>query len=60
MKRKEPKPAQDHTEPEAVRRKLVEAYCKLANGRRFGPAERAEFARMAESWAATLSQTYIK
>lgn len=43
-----------HREPETVRRKLAEAYGKLATGRRFTAAERAEFGRMAAAWAATL------
>jgi hypothetical protein len=43
-----------HREPAAVRRKLVSAYRQLAAGRRFTPAERAEFAKIAAAWAATL------
>jgi hypothetical protein len=53
--RKQPKPKL-YTEPEGVRRKLAAAYRKLATGKRFTPAERAEFARMADAWAATLPQ----
>jgi len=45
-----------YTELEGVRRKLAAAYRKLATGERFTPAERAEFARMADAWAATLPQ----
>ena len=40
---------------EADRRKLVAAYRRLAQGRRFTPAERAEFARMASAWERTLT-----
>ncbi len=47
-------PTTTNAEPEAARRKLAEAYKKLATGRRFTPAERTEFARMADAWAATL------
>jgi hypothetical protein len=54
MKRANAKPMPIHAEPEAVRRKLAEAYRKLATGRRFTPIERTEFARMADAWAATL------
>lgn len=42
------------TEPATVRRKLADAYDKLANGHRFTAAERIEFARIAEAWRATL------
>ena len=50
-----PKTAMAYTEPEAVRRKLAAAYRKIAEGRRFTPAERAEFGRMADAWEATLT-----
>ena len=43
-----------HTEPEPVRRKLVEAYRKRATGKRFTPAERETFNRMADGWGKTL------
>ncbi len=43
-----------HTVPEPARRKLAAAYRKIATGRRFTPAERAEFARMADAWERTL------
>jgi hypothetical protein len=45
-----------YSEPPAVRRKLAEELRKLATGRRFKPAERAEFARMSTAWAATLPE----
>jgi hypothetical protein len=43
-----------HTEPEHVRAKLAASYRRLASGRRFSKAERAEFGRMADSWERTL------
>ena len=43
-----------YTEPEHVRRKLAEAYRKEAGNPRWKKAERAEFARMADSWERTL------
>ncbi|MDB5328919.1 MAG: hypothetical protein JWP03_70 [Phycisphaerales bacterium] len=43
-----------HPEPEAARRKLVAALRKRAVSKRYTPAERAEFARIADAWAATL------
>jgi len=48
------------TEPEAVRRKLAEAFRKHAGGRRFTPAERAEFARMADAWERTVEKKSVK
>ena len=44
------------TEPEPARRKLVVAYRKRANDERLTSAERLEFARMADAWAATLPE----
>jgi hypothetical protein len=43
-----------YREPPDVRRKLAAELHKLSTGRRFKPAERAELARMADAWAATL------
>jgi hypothetical protein len=43
-----------HRESLATRRKLAGELHKLSTGRRFKPAERAELARMADAWAATL------
>jgi hypothetical protein len=43
-----------HVEPESVRRGLAEAYRKRSLEKRWTDAERAEFARMAESWKETL------
>ena len=43
-----------YTEPEHVRRGLAEDYRREAGNRRWKKAERAEFARMAESWERTL------
>ena len=43
-----------NVEPESVRRKLAVAYWALADGTKHTPAERKEFARMADAWAATL------
>ena len=40
--------------PAAARGKLVTGYRKLATVKKYTEAERAEFARMADSWAATL------
>jgi len=54
MKRKTAGAPQLYTEPPAVRRKLAASYRKLAEGRKYTPAERAEFARMADSWERTL------
>lgn len=48
------KPVPLAREPEAVRRKLAAEYRRLAESPRHSPAERAEFARMAERWEATL------
>jgi hypothetical protein len=45
-----------HVQPEHVRRKVAMELRKLATVRRFTDAERAEFARMAESWQRTLPQ----
>jgi len=39
---------------EPARRKLAQAFYKRAAGKRFTPAERAEFGRMAEAWQKTL------
>jgi hypothetical protein len=54
MRRKPTKAPKPYTEPPAVRRKLADSYRKLANGKKYTPAERAEFARMADSWERTL------
>jgi len=54
MKRKTANASKLYTEPPAVRRKLAASYRKLAEGKRYTPAERAEFARMAQSWERTL------
>ena len=43
-----------NVEPVAVRRKLAAAYRALAERKKHTPAERKEFARMAEAWVATL------
>ena len=48
------RPPTIHAEPEHVRRKLAATFAKLASGKRFTKAERAEFARMADAWAKTL------
>jgi hypothetical protein len=53
---KEPKPPTIHTEPEHVRRKLAAALRKRSRQARWTDAERAEFARMAESWERTLPE----
>lgn len=45
-----------HTEPPAVRRKLAERYEQMAKDKRFTAAERAEFARIAQRWQATLDE----
>jgi hypothetical protein len=47
---------QTQAEPEQTRRRLADEYRKLAEGRRFTPAERAEFTRMADRWARTLPE----
>ena len=49
-----PKTPKMYTEPVEVRRKLAKAYRKDAANPKWTPAERAEFARMADSWARTL------
>lgn len=41
-------------EPVEVRRKMAEEYRRLAVGKKYTPAERAEFLRMADAWAKTL------
>jgi hypothetical protein len=51
---KSPTPPTIHAEPEHVRRKLAATLARLATGKRFTKAERAEFARMSEAWARTL------
>jgi hypothetical protein len=38
---------------------LVAEYRKIAAGKRFTPAERAEFARMADKWERTLPKPNI-
>ena len=43
-----------NVEPEAVRRKMAAAYRALADGTKHTPADRKEFARIANVWAATL------
>ena len=48
------------TVPEQARRKLAQAYAQLASGRRFTPAERAEFARMADAWMQTVEKKSVK
>ena len=45
-----------HTEPLAVRRKMVEAYRREANNPKWKRREREAFARLAETWAATLDE----
>ena len=54
MKHEQPKASQLYTEPEAGRRKLAAALRKRSMSKRYTEAERAEFARMADAWAATL------
>jgi len=49
-------PPKMHVEPEAVRRKLAEAYRKEADNRRWTKKERAAFLAMAESWERTLKK----
>jgi hypothetical protein len=58
MRKAKSEPAM-YTVPEAVRRKLAAAYRKIAAGKRFTPAERAEFARMADAWERTLPKLNI-
>ena len=48
-------PLTPYAEPEDVRRKLAEDYRRRATEKRWTPAERAEFLRMAEAWERTLS-----
>jgi hypothetical protein len=55
MTKTKPNPT-TYTEPESVRRKLAEAYRERSKETRWTPAERASFARMAESWERTLSK----
>jgi hypothetical protein len=43
-----------HVVPEHVRRRFADALRRLAGDKRFTPAERIEFARMADAWAKTL------
>ena len=45
-----------HTEPLAVRRKLAAQYAKMAEDTHHTKAERADFARIAERWRATLDE----
>ena len=59
MSKSKPQPQPMHTVPESARRKLAAAYRKQAAGKRFTPAERAEFARMAEAWERTLPESNI-
>ncbi len=55
-----PKPQSPiYTVPEPARRKLAAAYRKVATGKRFTPAERVEFARMADAWERTLPESNI-
>jgi hypothetical protein len=54
MRKEKPKPDL-HTEPEHIRRGLAESYRKRSMEKRWTDAERAEFARMADSWERTLS-----
>lgn len=54
MSKKRVEPAKLYREPEAVRRKLAAAYRALAADPQRPVEERAEFARMADAWAATL------
>jgi hypothetical protein len=44
----------EYPDSEQARRRIAEAFRKLADGRRFTPAERVEFAQMADGWASTL------
>jgi hypothetical protein len=43
-----------YQDAEHVRRKVAAAYRKRSTDKRHSPAERAEFARMADAWKATL------
>jgi hypothetical protein len=49
-----PKPPAIYTTPQRVRRELARRYGVLAGQSRWTAAERAEFTRMAQAWAATL------
>jgi hypothetical protein len=42
------------TEPLATRKRLAAAYRKRSTDKRLTPAERADFARMADAWERTL------
>ena len=46
-----------HVVPEPARHCFADALRRLAGGKRFTPAERMEFARMADAWAKTLPKT---
>lgn len=48
------KSAPQYAETEHARRKLAEGYRQEAKNTRWKKAERAEFARMAETWERTL------
>ncbi len=56
MKRGKPKTLELYTQPEAVRRKLAAGLRKRSRESRWTDGERAEFARMAESWERTLPE----
>jgi hypothetical protein len=45
-----------HTEPLAVRRKLAAQYATMAEDTHYSKAERADFARIAQRWQATLAE----
>ena len=59
MSKPESKPEPMHNVPESARRKLAAAYRKNATAKRFTPAERMEFARMADAWEKTLPESNI-
>lgn len=44
-----------YVDPPAVRRRFADELRRLATGRKFKPAERAELARMADAWERTLT-----
>ena len=54
MAKRKQQPPMMMTEPESVRRKLAAAYRKRAADPKLSDEDRAEFARMADMWAATL------
>ena len=50
-------PPTPYIDPPPVRRRFADELRRLATGRRFTPAERAELARMADAWGRTLDYT---